>query len=143
MDWLKKAGHALLTHRRRLAPAVLLIGAIVVGGEVCQGIAHETEVHFRLGPFHGQVEEAVISYRLDGQEVKGARFQWADGAPQTLVHVVELQPGRYEVRAWLTHTEGERSFERALVVPSEGVVRIDLFEVGFASMSKRLEEGTG
>ena len=125
---LSTAGRWFLKHRRRLAPGVIVIGAAAVGGQLVSALPRDLQIRYSLGPSHGDVVEARIAYWLDGQELKGARFQWGEGAPATVRHTVELAPGRYEIRADLVETSRVRSVRRALRVPAEGEVRIDLYE---------------
>jgi len=121
-----------LKYRKRLAPFVILVGLVVVGGTVFDASPRETEIRYDLGPGHGEVREARIVYVTEGEEVKGVRFQWDDGAPPSLRHTVELSPGRYDIRADVVGRGGPRSIRRALRVPADGVVRIDLFDQAVA-----------
>ncbi len=115
---------------------MVLVGLAVVGTTLFEAAPRETEIRYDLGPDHGRVVEVRLSYRHDGEEVKGARFTWPDGAPPSLRHEVELVPGRYEVRAELVAPGEQRTIERALRVPSEGVVRIDLFDEAVALVAE-------
>lgn len=121
-----------LKHRKRLAPFVILVGLVVVGSTVFDASPRETEIRYDLGPQHETVREARIVYFTEGQEVKGVRFHWDRGAPPSLRHTVELSPGRYDIQVDLMEAEGHRSVRRALRVPADGLVRIDLFEQAMA-----------
>ena len=123
---LRRLWRGFLAHRKRFAPLVVLIGAVVVGGEIFAAMPQETEIQYRLGPDHDAVREARISYVLEGEAVKGARFSYGHGAPATLRHRVELAPGRYEVVVELVAGDHVRRIRRRLQIPAEGEVRIDL-----------------
>ncbi len=69
-----------------------------------------------------------MAYLVDEEEAAGASFRFADGAPDTLRHVVELHPGRYTIAAELRGRDLARNVSRALEIPAEGVVRVDLSE---------------
>lgn len=126
---MKRLGQLLLAHRRRLAPFVLLGGLLFVGSTLFDAAPRETEIRYDLGPDHGSVVSARIVYLHEGDEVKGARFTYEDGAPAAVRHFVELSPGRYEVRAELSRRDGtETRLRRALRVPADGVVRIELYD---------------
>jgi len=126
MEAIRRAMALFGRHRRRLAPLVLGIGLALVGAEVFGAFPRETSVQFGLGEENRDVFEARVAYSLDGEEVKGARFQWDDRAPSSFRHSVELSPGRYEVRVELVSESGRRTLRRSLVVPADGVVSIEL-----------------
>jgi len=132
VEQLKRLGRLFLRHRRRLARFVILVGLIVVGTQIFQASPRETEIRYGLGPRHDDVVELRIAYAVEGEEAVGARFRFEDGAPRSVRHTVELHPGRYEVRADVMERGGQRSVERALRVPADGVVHIDLFEIAYA-----------
>lgn len=121
-----------LKHRKRLAPLVILVGLVVVGATVFDASPRETEIRYDLGPRHEDVVEARIVYVTEGQEVKGVRFQWDDGAPPSLRHTVELAPGRYDIQAEVMGARDHRRIRRALRVPADGLVRVDLFDQAVA-----------
>jgi hypothetical protein len=123
---VKRLGELFLAHRKRLAPFVILIGLAVVGTTVFEASPRETEIRYDLGSAHDSLLEARIVYLLDGDEVKGARFTWADGAPASIRHTVDLAPGRYEIRVDLVRSDRHHAVHRALRVPADGLVRIGL-----------------
>lgn len=125
---MKKLAKLLLEHRRRLAPAVLLIGLIVVGATVFDAMPRETEIRYDLGPRHRDIESARIAYLMEGDVVHGARFSFEGGAPPSLRHTVELAPGRYEVKAELRGPTVSRELSRVIRVPADGLVRVDVGE---------------
>lgn len=130
---MRRLWRLFVRHRRRVAPLVILVGLAVVGSTVFDAAPRETEIRYDLGPDHERVVEARIVYVKDGEEVKGARFTWPDGAPPSLRHTVELPAGRYEIRADLIEPGRQRRIVRALRVPADGLVRVDLFEQAVAS----------
>lgn len=123
---MRQVWQLFLKHRQRVAPLILLIGLIVVGGTVFEASPRETEIRYDLGPSHRDIETARIAYMLDGDEVLGARFRFEEGAPSALRHTVELAPGRYEVKAELRGRTVARDLSRVIEVPAEGVVRLDV-----------------
>ncbi len=120
-------------HRRRFAPIVMIVGLLVVGGQLFGAFPRETEVRYRLGPEHRDVTSARISYVAEGEEALGARFDWREGAPESVRDTVSLIPGRYEVRAELSGAGSAREVVRALTVPADGVVSIELFDQAYAN----------
>jgi hypothetical protein len=123
---VRRLGQLFLKHRQRLAPLVVLIGLIVIGGIIFEASPRETEIRYDLGPSHRDIETARIAYLLDGDEVLGARFRFDDGAPEALRHTVELSPGRYEVKAELRGRAVSRDLSRVIRLPADGVVRVDV-----------------
>ena len=113
-------------HRKRLAAIVAAIAIAVIGGTLFDAWPREVEVSYSLGDDHGAVREARIAYLLEGEEVKGVRFAEPTGFGPRLFHRVELMPGRYDVEATLVGEGVARSVTRALEVPAEGLVRMDL-----------------
>src|SRR5690606_2285221 len=85
-------------------------------------------IHYLLGPEHRRVTQATIVYVRDSEEVKGVRYAYEGGAPERLLHRVELPPGRYEIVVELVEAAAPRTLRRTLQVPTEGTVRIDLTE---------------
>lgn len=110
--------------RRRLAGLVLLIGAIVVGRVLFERAPRSVDLRFELG--EAPVEELDVRYLVAGEEVAGFRRHDAAGLRSPVRHAVDLAPGRYEVRALVRTNDRERLEQRALRVPSDGVVTIDL-----------------
>ena len=65
---------------------------------------------------------------MDAEEVAGTQFRWPEGAPLAVQHTIDLVPGRYEIRAHIVSAGRLSTVTRALDVPSDGNVRIDLFD---------------
>lgn len=106
-----------------------VIALASIGVTLFRAYPEEVSVRYELGEAHGEVLEARIVYSLDGEEAKGVRFFYPDGVEGTAMrHRVELSPGRYEVKIDLILRDGNRSHERILIVPSDGVVQIDLVD---------------
>ncbi len=74
-----------------------------------------------------------LGYVRGHDELKGVRFRYPDGAPTILRHTVELAPGRYRVVAELRGPGLERTVERALRVPAQAVVHMELFNEALAA----------
>jgi hypothetical protein len=85
-------------------------------------------MRFDLGPDHSQVHDLWLRYELDGEEVRGKRFHYEDGAPQHVFHVVELSQGRYTIVAELRGPNLSRDISRALITPAEGRVEVRLYD---------------
>lgn len=109
-----------------MAPVVLGVAVLLVGGEVLGAMRHDTDVVFDLGADHRQVVEARVSYLLDGEEMQGASFRWPSGAPDRVHHQASLPGGRYQVDIALRTHEAWREETRTLEVPASGRVRLDL-----------------
>ena len=65
MQAIRRFCGLVLEHRKRLAPFVILIGLLVVGGQLYEAAPRQTDIVFRLGPDHRQVHEVRITYLLD------------------------------------------------------------------------------
>ena len=114
-----------------------LLGIAAVLGHLASEIPREIELLYDFGPSRAEVREAVFEYLLDGELIKGASFRYAPGrAPAVQSHRVSLSPGRYRLNARLTLGEGEparvQHLRRAFVVPAEGAIRVDLFDMDYA-----------
>lgn len=113
-------------HRQRLARLVGMLAVLLVAGQLAGAMPRATDVRYEVG--EGQRELRVAYLGEDGDEVKGVRFGGPRGVPALVRHEVELSPGRYRIEAVLRGAGQARLVERALEVPAEGVVRIDLRE---------------
>ena len=100
---------------------VAVVGVLVVGGRIFEAVPREVSVEYSV-PEH-QVDEVQVAYFLDGDEVSGIRFE-SPRAP--LTHTLSLSPGRYRVEAVVRADSDQRIVRRALRVPADGVVHIDL-----------------
>ena len=76
-----KALEALVKNRRRLAPAVLLVGVALVATQLWAYVPRETELQLELGELHEQVVEVRLAYLQNGAEIRVARFGFPSGAP--------------------------------------------------------------
>ena len=109
-----------------MAPVVLGLAVLFVGGEVLGAMRHDTDIVFVLGPDHADVVEARVSYVLEGEEMQGARFAWSGGAPERVHHQASLPGGRYDVVITLRTRESWHEETRGLEVPADSRVRLDL-----------------
>ena len=125
----------LKRHSKRIAPLVAVVGVFVVGGQLKSVAPTEVEILYRFGDDHRNIRELNVSFRRDGDEQKGTRFTEASGFGSELQHVIELAPGRYEVVFEVRGENVSYDVTRALVVPSEGVVGFDVFDVAMAANS--------
>ena len=102
---------------------VAVVGVLVVGGQIFEAVPRDVSVEFSVP--EGDVEEIQIAYFLDGDQVGGVRF---DRPRPPLTHTLSLTPGRYRVEAVVRGDAPPRVVRRALRVPADGVVHIDLGE---------------
>jgi len=126
-------------HRRRIAKLVAVLAFGVVGYQLWTASPRDVELRFDLGPRHERVTSIAASYRIDGEEVLGARFEHRRGAPRLQTHIVSLAPGRYEAVIGLYEGSELRRYERAFVVPAEGVIRLRLFDDRYSFMTRPAE----
>jgi len=115
-----------VANRKRFAPVIVAVTFLLIGSQMLNVWPHETVVHYRLGADHGQITDARIAYLVGGEEAAGANFRWAEGAPHTVRHVVDLHPGHYTIAAELRGGSLRRDVSRSLEVPTEGTVTVDL-----------------
>ena len=124
----KEGALSALGKREKAAPAVLVIAALVVGGVVYRAYPREVRLRYALGPDHAEVHDLWLSYEQDGEEVRGVRFHYEDGAPAHVYHAVDLAEGRYTIKAELRGPNLARDVTRALVAPAQGRVRVRLYD---------------
>jgi len=137
MASFKETALRALSNRRRVAPLVLVVAALTVGGVVFRAYPRDVRIRYSLGPDHARVHDLWLSYRAAGELVRAAHFHYEDGAPERVFHTVELSDGRYTVAAELRGPDLRRDVTRALVAPAEGRVRIRLYESPEAFASTR------
>lgn len=112
-------------HRQRIA-RFLLVAAVCFGAtRVWPAVPHTTDMRFDLGPQHREIMELHVGFLRDGEPVKGALFRFPDGAPETVRHEVMLPTGRYDLQVRCRRATGTTSIERVIMLPTEGVLRVD------------------
>lgn len=121
-----------LAHRKRFAPLVAVTAVVMIGSVLFDGWQKGVDIRYDLGADHESFTEVRLSYQLSGESVKEARFEYPEGAPESFRHSVELSSGRYDIEASLRGPEASRDISRAIEVPAEGLVRIDLYDVAYA-----------
>lgn len=131
----KKWWEVLLANRRRFAPAVLILGVLVVGLSLQRAMPKPTRFRFGLGPDHGRVTRAVVEYLHDGERVQTVDLRWPGGGPKSFDHEVDLAEGSYELRVTLTEERVERVVLRSFTAPAEGLVHIDLFDMALSGLA--------
>ncbi len=99
---------------------VAVVGVLVVGGRIFEAVPREVSVEYSVP--EAEVDEVAVAYFLDGDEVSGVRFE----STRDLRHTLDLSPGRYRVEAVVRANDEQRVVRRALRVPADGVVHIDL-----------------
>jgi hypothetical protein len=124
MPPLVSALRALLAHRRRLAPLVIVGGLLVVGWRVFGALPQEIHLRYDLGDAHAAVEEAELGYFLNGESYHTVRFGYPEGAPSRIDHRLRAGPGRYDVVVILRTSEGATRVEQTFEAPTEGIVRL-------------------
>jgi hypothetical protein len=128
----------LLEKRAKVAPLVLVIGALVVGANLFDEVPRDVELNYLLGPDHDEIVGLGLSYAQGQEHFANAEFSWPEGAPPRLHHEVELPPGRYRVRAELRdRSDRTRTIERRFEVPADGIVTVDLVTRAYASLGAR------
>ena len=111
------------TLRRRVAPAVLLVGAALIAGKLLQDAPrdHEIELGF-VGP-RGRLSRAEL--RLLGpeeEEEAGARWSWPPGAaPASVRGRVRATPGRWRLRIRLENAGEFRDIDRSVTLRGEPI----------------------
>ncbi len=116
----------LKPHRRHLATLVLLVGVVAVGTILGDEVPREVQLRYAFGPDHAALREAHVAFWVGDDEIQSARFTRPRGFPDHLDHAVSLAPGRYRVEATLRSEATSRRVERALRVPIDGVIFLDL-----------------
>jgi len=117
----------LKTHRRRIAPLVLGAAVLVVGREWQDHAPSDVAVELPIGARHAEVTRVDVSIEESDELVHHVSLRYPDGAPEHVLHTVELAPGHYDVAVDLTIPEdGTRSLSGRLEAPAEGVVRVHL-----------------
>jgi len=141
---LKRLGRAIEPHRRRLALAVLVVAALVVGRTVAEGLPREVQVRYLLGPAHAEVTEVRVVYLTEAEEeVQGVSFRFPGGAPPTLEHAPRLAPGDYRILATLRGPGGSREVRRGIAVPTEAPLEVELFDLAYAARVSRVGAAGG
>jgi len=125
------------THRRRIARVVAIIAFGVVGYHIWSSTPRDVEFRFDLGPRHERVTSMWVSYQEEGEEVGGVRFDHRRGSPRLQSHVVSLAPGRYAAVIGVYQGDRLKRHRRSFVVPTEGVLRMRLFEERLSQHSSR------
>lgn len=119
----------LAEHRRRLAPAVLVVGVVLVINPLARTAPRRTHLRLKLAEPQG-VRTVTLSVLDAGEPILGVRLAYAAGAPDRIFEELELRAGHYDVRVDVTRVgdaDGPPATAvRALDVPAEGTVVLDL-----------------
>lgn len=116
-------------NRRRWAPLLAIVGALVVGREVMGATPQEVDVELPLGEGHERVTRVDVDYLESDELVHHVSLRFPGGAPAAVRHRATLSPGRYVVAVDLTREDGAtESREGRLDAPAEGRVRVSLRE---------------
>ena len=116
--------------RRRLAPLLLVVGALLFGKIAHEEMPQEQLVRYSLSPAQQSTAQAVrVTYTSDGDVLSGLEQRFPAGAPAEFTHGPSLKPGRYNVSIDLIGRDGKVTrVQRALEVPSQAPARISLSE---------------
>lgn len=124
---LQRIAEVYARHRRLFGRLVLVAGVLATGSVLLDAYPRNVSIRYDLGARHEEVLELRIAYVHDGEEAKGVRFAYPQGATAATVrHDLELGPGRYDIYVDLVQRHGGRRLVRKLTVPTAGLVRIDL-----------------
>jgi hypothetical protein len=112
--------------KRRIATAVAIIGAVVVGNHLASVWPRNVELAYALDP---GIDELDVDFIQDGEAVASARFTQPEEKSALIRHTVRLQPGEYEARITVYRPDGPAvEHQRVLLVPAKGLTRFDLKE---------------
>lgn len=116
--------------RRRLAPLMLVVGALLFGKIAHDETPQEQLVRYSLTPAQQSTAHSVrVTYTADGEVLSGLEQRFPAGAPSEFTHEPSLKPGRYGVSIDLISRDGQVTHvQRVLEVPSEATPRISLAE---------------
>ncbi|UJR84704.1 hypothetical protein [Sandaracinus amylolyticus] len=129
LERLHQGWEWMRTHRRRWAPALAIVAALVVGREVLGSTPREVDVELPIGAEHADIRRVDVTYLESDALVHHVSLRYPSGAPESVRHTVELAPGRYVVAVDLVHEDGAtESREGRLDAPAEGRVRVSLRE---------------
>ncbi len=109
-----------LRYKKRLAFLVLIGGLLVIGNEIGSAYPREVQLIYEV---EGAADTLHLEYHRDGGAVAGATVR---NPPERTPHDVQLSPGRYDIQAVIESGTQSRRYQRALVVPAEGIVHIRL-----------------
>lgn len=122
MERVRRLLQIIVQHRRRVATLVMIVGMLLVGTRIFGAVPRDVTIEYSL-PSQPSVTEVGIGYFLGEDELIGVRF---DHPGTVISHQVSLSPGRYRIEAIVRSSGQERLVSRALRVPADGVVRMDL-----------------
>ena len=116
--------------RRRLAPLLLVVGALLFGKIAHDEVPKDQLVRYSLTPAQQSTAEAVrVTYSTDGDVLSGLEQHFPSGAPAEFTAPTLPQTWTIQVSINLIGRDGRVSrLERALEVPSEVTPRISLSE---------------
>ena len=89
----------------------------------------DVSVELPIGSRHADVTRVDVSFEESDELVHHVSLRFPDGAPESVLHTVELAPGTYTVDVDLTiRGDGTESRSGRVEAPAEGIVRVDLEE---------------
>ncbi len=113
--------------RRRLAPAILIGGLLVLGRTVHSDLPREQQLRFVLGQAQRNARTVRITYLVQGEPLTAIEYHPRADAHDFLVHRPSLTPGPYDVAIEIEDDRGRvKALSRRLVVPSDPLtIRLD------------------
>src|SRR5688572_2229715 len=93
--------------RRKLAPAVLLVGLASAFKLTYDASPREQRVLLQLpDPLRAGISSVRVTYLEDNVAISGTEQRFVDGAPATLTSHPELAPGSYRLHVELAGRDG-------------------------------------
>lgn len=109
---------------RRLATVVAIVGIAFVGRHLASVWPRDLGIAYEVDP---EVERLDVDYLQEGEAVASVRFVQRGEESPVFHDTVRLQPGEYQIHITLHGPRDTAATEtRRLVVPTEGLTRIDL-----------------
>lgn len=111
------------TLRRRVLPALLLVGAASLVGYFLRDAPREHEIELGIeGPRERLTRAELRLVGPDGEEEAGARWSWAPGrAPPLVRSSLRVAPGRWRVLVRLETPQNTALIERSVLLQGESV----------------------
>lgn len=109
---------------RRLATVVAIVGIAFVGKHLASVWPRDLSIVYEVD---SEVERLDVDYLQEGEAVASVRFVQRGKESPVFRDTVRLQPGEYQIHITLHGPRDAGATElRQLVVPTQGLTRIDL-----------------
>jgi hypothetical protein len=112
--------------RRRIAPAVLLLGLLGAAKLTYDAAPREQPVQLHLHhDLRANLGAIRLTYLEDNEPISGTEQRFKQPPPEVLRSAPSLAPGRYELDIELSDLKGQVThLRRSVTVPTEGTVQI-------------------